>query len=74
MSKNLATPDVTPVQMGAGVTALGAVLAVIYQAPERLQVPILALVALLGSAWLVSDAIIRHGRAAALHVTRDPGQ
>lgn len=65
------TPDVTPAQYGTVTAAIAAVLAIVYQAPDRLQIPLLIVLGALGIAWLISDAIIRHGRsgaAAAQHV------
>lgn len=65
------TPNITQAQIAAIVAAVGAVLAIINQADDRLQIPLLALIGVLGLAWIVSDAIVRHGRAgvaAAQHV------
>lgn len=64
------TPNITQAQIGAIVAAIGAVLAIVNQAPDRLQIPILGVVAVIAVAWIVSDAIVRHGRAgvaAAVH-------
>jgi hypothetical protein len=60
------TPDVTPAQAGTVAAALAAVLAIVYQAPERLQIPLLIVLGALGVAWLISDAVIRHGRSGAV--------
>lgn len=62
----MSTPDVTPTQYATAAGALAAVLAIVYQAPARLQIPILALVGVLGVAWLLADAVIRHGRSNAV--------
>lgn len=57
------TPNITPAQTGALTAALAAVIAVIAQAPERLQVPLVAAIALLATAWILGDAVVRHGRS-----------
>jgi len=57
------TPNITQAQIGASVAAVGAVVALINQAPDRLQVPLIALIGVLGLGWIVSDAIVRHGRS-----------
>lgn len=57
------TPDVTPAQTGALTAAVAAVVATVQAAPERLQVPLLAAIALVAAAWIVSDALVRRGRA-----------
>jgi len=57
------TPDITPVQTGALTAALVAVVAAIQAAPERVQVPLVAAVAFVAAAWIVGDAVVRHGRS-----------
>lgn len=57
------TPDITPAQTGALTAALVAVIAAIQAAPERVQVPLVAAVAFVAAAWIVGDAVVRHGRA-----------
>lgn len=57
------TPDVTPAQAGSITAAVAAVVAVVQTAPERLQVPLVLAIAVLGAAWIVSDALLRRGRA-----------
>lgn len=57
------TPNVTQAQVGALLAALAAVVATVQAAPERLQVPLLVAVAGIVVAWIVADAVIRHGRA-----------
>lgn len=58
------TPSVTPAQYGTIAGALAAVIGIISQAPDRLQVPLIALVGVLGVAWILADGLgIRPGRA-----------
>ena len=57
------TPDVTPAQTGALTAVLAAIIAALSAAPDRLQVPLLAAVTVVASAWIVGDAIVRHGRS-----------
>lgn len=57
------SPNITQAQIAAVIGALGAVLAIVYQAPERLQLPLLGVLGAIAVAWIVSDALVRHGRA-----------
>lgn len=62
-SETFSTPDITT---GQGVSiggTLAAVLAVVLTAPERLQQTLLLVIGAVAIAALISDAIIRHGRA-----------
>ncbi len=57
------TPDITPAQTGALTAALAAVIAAIQAAPDRLQVPLVVAAALVATAWIIGDAVVRHGRS-----------
>lgn len=57
------TPDITPAQTGALTAALVAVIAAVQAAPERVQVPLVAAAAIVAVAWIIGDAIVRHGRS-----------
>ncbi len=57
------TPDITPAQTGALTAALAAGIAAIQAAPDRLQVPLVAAAAIVATAWIIGDAIVRHGRS-----------
>lgn len=61
--KTFKTPDITTGQITTGLAGLGAIVAVVEGAPERLQVPLLLVVGVVASAYLISDAVIRYGRA-----------
>lgn len=61
------TPDITQAQIAGGVGSLAAVLAVIYQAPERLQIPLISAVTVIAVALILADGLgIRPGRAKAV--------
>lgn len=57
------TPNITPAQTGAISAVLAAVIATIQAAPDRLQVPLVAAAAIVAVAWIIGDAIVRHGRS-----------
>ena len=57
------TPNITPAQTGAISAVLAAVIAALSAAPDRLQVPLVAAAAIVAVAWIIGDAIVRHGRA-----------
>lgn len=59
----MSTPNITQAQIAAVVAALVAVIGVVTQAPERLQYPLVIVLGAVAVAWIVSDAILRHGRA-----------
>lgn len=55
-------PDITAAQIAVPVGALAGVIATVNQAPERLQLPIVIGVFVLGAIWLVCDALLRGKR------------
>lgn len=64
----MTTPNITPAQIGALVTALGGQ-AVAWGLLDgsREQTVVAIATAALGAAWKLADAIIRNGRARSLH-------
>lgn len=72
MAGGLSTPDITPAQVVAVVGSVGAELldaALISGRLEQLLVGVAGIV--VPFAWLLADAIIRHGRATALSLKRN---
>lgn len=64
------SPNITQAQVAAVIGALVAVLAVVYQAPERLQPLLIIVLGAIAGAWIIADAVLRVGRstvAAAQH-------
>lgn len=59
----MSTPDITKAQIASIVAALVAVIGVVQTAPVRLQVALIVVLGSVAVAWIVSDAIVRHGRS-----------
>jgi MFS superfamily sulfate permease-like transporter len=55
-------PDITATQLAAPLASLVAVLAVVNQEPDRLQIPLIAVIGVIAVVWILADAILRHGR------------
>lgn len=55
-------PDITHAQIAAPTTALVGVLAVVYQAPERLQPLLIIVIGAVAAVWIASDAFLRGKR------------
>lgn len=63
-------PNITQAQIAAVIAALVAVIGVIQTVNERLQLPLIYVLGAIAVAWIISDAVLRHGRsgvAAAQH-------
>lgn len=59
----MSTPDLTKAQLASILAAVAAVIGVVQTAPVRIQVVLVIVIGALGVAWIISDAILRHGRA-----------
>lgn len=57
------TPNITQAQIAAIVAAVAAVIGIVQTAPERLQLALLVVLGAIAVSWIVSDAIVRHGRS-----------
>jgi hypothetical protein len=55
-------PNITQAQVAAVVAALVAVIGVISQAPERLQLPLVIVIGAIAVTWIVSDVYLRGKR------------
>lgn len=62
-------PDITHAQVAAPVSAVASAIAVVEQAPVRLQLPLLIIIGVLAGLWLVSDAYLRGKRNDAASAT-----